>query len=456
MILHSGLLSHLRNEGLRVALVVPNADEQSMKKLAGRLDIGVFPTPRLNARYQSEYERFRRYVFDDVQQNPALRAKHLRDLHAPASRIWRRLQARLYLSFGRRRMSSPGLAGLFRKVEEWHYSGRETSSLLRRLEPKLMVSTYPVAAIEAVFLNEAQRLGLTTVAQLLSWDNITCKGRFPVVPRYFLAWGSIMMNEIHEHYGIPLDRISICGAAHFDAHVTAPSGNLVEATLDSLGLDANEPYLFFGMSSPYFAPHEIDIVEWLAGAVRKDLFGPSLQLAVRPHPQNVSGNMADLSWLSRLEALKGERVGIDYPTLEKGQLRWNMAAEDLPRLAALLAGCTISMNSGSTLSLDAITHGKPVILTCFDANYEVPWWKSVRRLADYPHLVKLIALGGVRVTRSFQELRAAIDDYLADPGLDSQGRALTKEQECGPGDGLASRRVAAALTNLVRNQSLSP
>ena len=126
-----------------------------------------------------------------------------------------------------------------------------------------------------------------------------------------------MMNEIHDYYDIPRDRISICGAAHFDAHVQAVDRAVVEATLDSLGLDPEQPYLFFGMSSPYFAPHEIDIIEWLAGAIRKNVFGPSLQLAVRPHPQNVSGNMADPTWLPRLEALRGERVGIDYPSLQE-------------------------------------------------------------------------------------------------------------------------------------------
>ena len=456
MVLQSGLLSHLKREKLRVAVVIPNADEQSMRELAETLDIDLFPAPSLAARYQSEYERFRRYFVDDVLQNPSLRAKHLRDLHAPASRSWRRLQARLYLSLGRRCRNSPRMGGVLRRVEAWHYSSREASRLLRRVKPTLVVSTYPVAPVEAIFLHEAERLGLTTVVQLLSWDNITCKGRFPVVPSHFLAWGSIMMNEIHDYYDIPRDRISICGAAHFDAHVQAVDRAVVEATLDSLGLDPEQPYLFFGMSSPYFAPHEIDIIEWLAGAIRKNVFGPSLQLAVRPHPQNVSGNMADPTWLPRLEALRGERVGIDYPSLKKSRLRWNMTAGDLPRLAALLAGCNICLNSGSTLSLDAMTHGKPVIFTCFDGGYEIPWWNSVRRLAEYHHLEKLISLGGMKVSRSYEELRSAIDDYLADSTVDSQSRSRSKELECGPCDGLASKRAATALSNLVRYQCLVP
>ena len=96
MILHSGLLPVLRNEGLRVALVTPNAKEKSIRALADRDGVALFQSPSLNAHFQSEYERLRRYALDDIKRTPALWAKHLRDLNAPANRVWRRAQARVY------------------------------------------------------------------------------------------------------------------------------------------------------------------------------------------------------------------------------------------------------------------------------------------------------------------------------------------------------------------------
>ena len=62
----------------------------------------------------------------------------------------------------------------------------------------------------------------------------------------------------------------------------------------------------------------------------------------------------------------------------------------------------------------------------------------------------------MKVSRSYEELRSAIDDYLADSTVDSQSRSRSKELECGPCDGLASKRAATALSNLVRYQCLVP
>jgi hypothetical protein len=244
------------------------------------------------------------------------------------------------------------------------------------------------------------------------------------------------------------ERIRECGVAHFDAHRAVVAPDRQAASVQRLGLDPERPYLFFGMSSPVFAPAEIEIVEWLAQEVRSGAFGERMQLIVRPHPQNVQGAMADLSWLPRLEALKGPRVAVDIPSLAGGQLPWTMEEADLPRLANLLAGCSTCLNSGSTLSIDAILHDKPVVMTAFDADQELPWWRSARRLPEYPHLAKVLRLGGIRVARSFPELRTAIQEYLADPARDRAGRAAVRSEECGACDGRSSSRIADALAAL--------
>ena len=66
------------------------------------------------------------------------------------------------------------------------------------------------------------------------------------------------------------------------------------------GKPVSNPYLFFAMSSPYFAPREIDIVEKIATWVEENTW-PGLNFIVRPHPQNVIGYLADLNWLPRLK-----------------------------------------------------------------------------------------------------------------------------------------------------------
>src|SRR5690606_29360877 len=115
--------------------------------------------------------------------------------------------------------------------------------------------------------------------------NITCKGRFPALSNYFISWGAIMTDELKEHYSIESERIFTTGAPHFDKSKCLPSRDKKKTYLENLGLNPDMPYLFFGMSSPYFSPKEIDIVERLADQINRDIYGENMQIVIRPHPQ---------------------------------------------------------------------------------------------------------------------------------------------------------------------------
>jgi len=100
-------------------------------------------------------------------------------------------------------------------------------------------------------------------------------------------------------------------------------------------------------------------------------------------------------------------------------------------------------------------HRKPVIVTFFDADEELPWWQSARRIQDFPHYRKLLQTGGITPVRSSAELQANIHRYLDDPAENQTSRDLALEQECGRPDGQASARVAEALCRLLSPAPLS-
>ena len=455
MILHSDVIPSLRAMGLSVAIITPNARETPVRIFADEYDVHLEQMPPLPEERLRFYGQARYYLYENVQLNPSLWAKHLRAVaEGGADHPWRWLRPNLLLWLNRLAVRSSGVRSAFQRVERMLLANQRAADLLRELRPGLLVSTYPVAPDEACLLLEAQRAGVPTVGQLLSWDNISAKGRFTVVPDYFAAWGPIMRAELQSYYEVSPERIIETGVAHFDRHVTSVSRRGIGQAVSALGLRPDRPYLFFGMMSPYFTPYEIDIVEWVARAVETGRFGPKMQLVIRPHPQNVQGYMADTAWLPRLDALASDRVAIDYPILESSSLMWNMNEADLPKLANLLAGCALSLNSGSTLSIDAIIHDKPVILTLFDADHQLPWWQSARRGGDYLHLAKMTRLGGVQVAHSFSELEQAIGSYLGTPGRDADGRQRVRREEVGICDGMASVRVAEALHDfLLRTRS---
>ena len=451
MILHSDILMQLRDRGISVGLIVPNASEQNMLELANQTGATLIQAPKLDSKLLQEYATWlRRYLFEDVKSNPALWSWHLRLLDLPHNRIRNRIRAGLYMALNKLSLSFPSIRRRLSKLEERLFlQNEDVQAIIDQYNPRVVVSTYPVEILEACFLHAAQKSGSTTVSQLLSWDNITSKGRFSVNSDFYITWGPVMSAEVEEYYDIPQARIKACGVAHFDRHFTALDPKQSIQALTKLGLDPEKPYLFFGMSSPAITLYEIEVVEWLAEAVCKNTWGPDLQLVIRPHPQNVHGYTADASWLDRLNQLINNRVGVDYPSLQKSNLAWNMEKKDLPHLVNLIAGCAICLNSGSTLSIDALLHDKPVVLSLFDANRSLPWHRSIRRYFDIIHYKKLIEMGGLKATRTFDEFQEAISAYLQDPTLDAEGRERSRLQECGTSDGKASERIADVLSNIV-------
>jgi hypothetical protein len=445
MILQSDVVPQLKARGLSMAVVTPNAGEPSMIARAERLGIRLEPAPRIEGWRPAEYHSMRRYLFEDVRTNPSLWARELERRARPSARLSRRLRQSLYYPINRASVRFPQVRRWFLEWEKRALASRNVAALLQRLQPRVAVATYPIDSLDSSFLFEAQRAGIHTVGHLMSWDNITSKGRFPVQTNSYISWGPIMTSEIKEYYAPPASAIHECGVAHFDVHLRPRARADVGNALAALGLDPQRPYLFFGMSTPKFAPREIRIVEWLAAAIRRDEFGRDLQLVIRQHPQNVRSYPEGQR---RLQALTGGRVAVDYPALEDSRLPWSLQTEDLPRLSTLIGGSAISLNSCSTICIDAVVQDRPVIATSFDADEELPWWQSTRRNLEYTHFRKLTELGGVRVVRSFEELTAAIHAYLADPTLDAAGRAATRRAECGPCDGRASERIAAALAQI--------
>ena len=449
-VMHTMLVPELRKCGKTVVAICSGADEPSFKNLAEKKGIKLWPAPATNKWFQSEYLAMRRYFFEDVRQNPALWSRHLREIENGNS--IRCQQRRVLFAVNQVLKGIPPAQTLMEKCETGLIRNPKARLMLRSICPKIVVATYPVNALEAEFLGEAKRIGIPTVVQLLSWDNITCKGRFPVIADYYLSWGPVMTEELYSYYRVDKDRIFETGVAHFDAHVSLVDSAVNQRMLTGMGLSPDQPYLLFGMSSPYFAPHEIDIVETLAHALRQNAFGADLNMVVRPHPQNVSGYMADQSWLPRIRALQGERVGVNWPKLQESEMAWAFQEDDLGELVNLMAGCTINLNSGSTFGIDGLAHGKPVIMTFFDADRQIPWHRSARRAADFIHLRKMIDMKGVFPVWSYEELYRTIAQLMEYPQLSQKARKMALSAYCTAIDGRASERIANTL-NTILNKS---
>ena len=447
MILQTGLVEKLVHKGLNVAIGCSDVNDTNLKELSREKGVELYD---LFSDFQFDrngnLKLLRMYVLENVLENVALLEKHKKQISSKTRNPWKRI--RPYLFYGIHRVVTffPNLQLIYKKWEERKLVSKKLQQKLASINPRIIVSTYPVSFVEGRILLNAKQLGIKTVIHLLSWDNISCKGRFLSTADKYISWGPIMTSELQDYYNVDDKNIFETGVPHFDLHYQAKQRK-VKPYLLSLGLDIQLPYIFFGMSSPYFAPNEIDIVEQLAKWVDEGHFDGSIQLVVRPHPQNISGNMADPSWLPRLKALKSKRVAVDFPDLHSSRIPWSMGKKDMPKLSTLLAHSVVSLNSGSTLSIDSLAVDTPVILTSFDGDEKKSYWESARRLIDFPHLKKMISFNGVSVIDSYDKLFNEINAYLNTPTKKEKEKFATLHKHCGLIDGESTNRVLNAITD---------
>ncbi|MEM1327101.1 MAG: CDP-glycerol glycerophosphotransferase family protein [Bacteroidota bacterium] len=450
MLIQTRLLLRLAEQGIRVAILTQDAEDDNLKRLAEHKNISIFSIAEKQNFWGENYLFKRKYYLEDIEANPALWEKHIYATRFNTSKHPLRLIRPFYYMLIHRLIPHfPSIKKRFQQYEQQHLTSSYFETILQQINPKLLISLYPINLLEAKALYAAKQLNITTVLHLLSWDNITSKGIFPVVADHYILWGDIMKEELKAYYQINEKNIHVCGVPHFDRHVDFRDTDAYRSLLESYGLQPEKPYLFFAMSAKRFAPREIDIVEWLAEAIEQNIFGDDMQLVVRPHPQVIQGFMSDSSWLERLQRIQSKRVYVNIPKLIDSQLRWSMEQEDMNDLAKIMSGCSICLNSGSTISIEALIYDKPVILTSFDADDQLHYWKSARRLIDYTHLKKFVAMGGVSVVSNFTELEQQIKQDIAHPNALSEQRQHTLNRECYRMDGEATTRSIRAIHQIL-------
>lgn len=450
MIIRSGLTRRLVRQGARVTVISPNATENYFHQECRAEAINLKKAPMIAGRIAHRLRAYRPYLLDDVMNNPALKATHG------------------YL-FENRRLSGLALAMINQTVARWHpfrriyraferrvNRSKKVGELLQELRPNLLVLLDPFGTNSTIYLLHARELAIPVVCQMASWDNITTKGTPLLMPDYFISWGSIMTEEIVNLYRFPRNGIYECGVPHFDVYSQKQQLTTRKKLLQQLNLPSELPYIFYGMVATMHCPNEVEILTWLAKQVNNNAFAEPCSLVIRPHPQTISGAYASSSVnLQKLKALVGPRIALDIPPILSEQLAWDLPKSDMYHLASLLAECAMCLNASSTLCLDACMLDRPVIDIGFDGAAELAYGKSARRSLDYTHIAKLLALGGIRVARSFRELEGHINVYLRDPCLDHEGRMLSVAQECGVRDGRSAERVASVLLQLAGRDIVS-
>jgi hypothetical protein len=319
---------------------------------------------------------------------------------------------------------------------------------LDRVRPDLVVCTSPGWTYpDALALRAARRRGVPTCAVVLGWDNPTAKGYRGAHVDRVVVWSERMAAQVARHHDIDPARCLVCGVPQFDRYLRPRMLPGREALCSALGLDPARQIVVFTTPSPDLWDRNQAVAEALAAACEHDRLGLPAQLVVRPHPNFALPRAIESVEPLREVAARHRDTHLMEPELEPGGLVLDMTPADQDRLGGLIAhaGCVVTVFS--TPTLEALLVDTPVVGLAEDlAGAEQDARPGGRRAwEEFEHLQVVLGAGAARLSRSLDELIAAVAAYLVDPGRDREARARVAAQECGPLDGRSGERVGRML-----------
>ncbi len=292
------------------------------------------------------------------------------------------------------------------------------------------------ADFDAPFAVEAKKRRISVVGMVRSWDNLNHHGLLTVVPNHFVFQNKWLKYASRYFQAVEIEKIetTIIGLPHYDRYKN-PGAVLKDRTsfFESVGLDPDKRLIFLGGSEYYYS--EDSLVRWLNEMIESKQLKQPAQVMFRMHPSSIF-KVEDF----RLENLP--HIVLDTATTQKDG---SPIFTDTEKFVNLLYYSDVTINIGSTLSIDASAFDRPAIAIDFDDPAKnLSYWESVKRFNDYfDHQVRLLQTGGVSTPGSLGQLIQSINNYFENPLRDNEGRKKVLEEFAAPFDGKAGERLAS-------------
>jgi hypothetical protein len=320
-------------------------------------------------------------------------------------------------------------------------------AILARQRPSVLFCANQRSNAALPVVLAAKSLGIPTATFIVSWDNLTSKGRIAAPFDHYLVWSDHMRRELIRYYpDIPYNAVHIVGTPQFDCYSWPEVKVSREEFFRSIGADPVRKLICYSGGDVDTSPEDQDHVRILMELVRSGEIGGNPQVVVRPCPVD--------------DGRRYDAVRKQFPELLYCPPKWahpepgNWARcmpsfEDMKMLANFTAHADINVNLASTMTLDFSIHDRPVVNVAFNVGVcppsKVPLWDHYYQ---WEHYKTVVSIGAARFAKSRTELAAHLNAYLADPALDRAERRRLVEVQVGSPIGSAGKRIAEALRNI--------
>lgn len=312
---------------------------------------------------------------------------------------------------------------------------RSLGYLFEKYEPDLIFAANIIAYEEGNLISEASKRGVETVGMIKSWDTTSTKGLLRAFPDSLIAPNYRVAEELEKLHNFPRDRIFVSGVPQYDAYFRREGVKPREKFLADIGADPEKKLIFYCAIGDWLAPHEDEYIEIIDKAITLGKIRFPSQILVRPHPKYTSID-------GKLEGC--DNIIFDRPGKYLGPdiSGWEFEKDDIEHLANSLAHCDVLITTASSMTIEACIFDKPVINILFDGYRKEKPALSVARFHDLDHYKPLIESGGVKIADSPERLVGIVNQYLASPSLDSEGRRVIQNMQCVWPDGKSGERIA--------------
>ncbi len=318
---------------------------------------------------------------------------------------------------------------------------RSYIDLLKTHKPDKLFFTHQRPPYIAPLILAANTLKIKTITFIFSWDNLASKGRMSGDFDNYFVWSDLMKKELLEFYSRVKDsQVHVVGTPQFESYVLEKYVVNEDAFYDKFSLDKDKRVICYSCADSSIGRNDEVHIRAVLSYINSQ---KDLQLLVRTSPAE--------------DGKRFKKLMDEFP-----EVKWNMpkwiqtrkthsemwsqrlpTVEDVLDLKSVLLFSDVNINMLSTMSLDFMIFGKPVINVAF-GNLENGLYND-QKFLKYTHYKYVIDSGAVAIAKNELELHKHLTEALEHPEKRKEYRQKILDFEIGKPILGTSKRIIEAL-----------
>ncbi|MBV6450508.1 MAG: hypothetical protein MHPDNHAH_01232 [Anaerolineales bacterium] len=333
------------------------------------------------------------------------------------------------------------------------------SDLFDKYQPDMVIASTPGWRLDRYLLRESARRGIPNMTVIVGWDNSSSYNVSGADVQYATCWSQLQKDELVYGSDWNPDNVNIGGIPSYDGYFRKQWLMPRDEYFKLHNLDPNRKLISYASSFVHFAPNFPNI-EALAKLVSSDSLAEPSQLLIRLHPSHFQDKpkifAEERARVFDLEK-KYPHVHVVQPVALGGSLGY-YGGEDMDEKSSMMAYSDVVVTVYSTMLVETAVHDTPMIAATIDVpggwNKKNKFSLSLKEIGDWPTHKRFREAKAGRVAENVDQLRDALNVYLADPTVSAEERRKFIQNEITFTDGTSGKRTAEFILNILDQMSL--